>query len=341
MEYRSLGYSGVKVSRLCIGAMTFGEADNRSFMHQVCCDEDTSYKLMNKAYESGINFIDTADIYGQDGLSERIIGNWLSQNKLRDSFVLATKFRFRSGSGPNGAGASRYRIMKTVEDSLKRLKTDRIDLYQIHMQDSETPEEEILRALDDLIHQGKVLYIGASNYTGYRLVDSLWISNVKNLNRFVTLQAQYSLIFRDIEREIVPSCDKFGLGILTWAPLAKGFLSGKYKKGENYPSGARLTLWSETFKRFDTSRNWEILAATEQIARDYGTTPSRVAIAWLLAQNNVTSVIIGARTLEQFDDNLRSVDLLLAPEDVQYLSVISAMEWGYPYDFIAKNQSKW
>ena len=161
MEYRSLGSSGLKVPALCLGAMTFGEADSKSFMHGVGCDEKTAFAIMSRALERGAGFIDTADVYGQDGLSERVVGAWMAEAKTRDRVVLATKFRFRMGEGPNSTGASRYRIMRTVEDSLRRLKTDRIDLYQIHMQDIETPEEETLRALDDLVRAGKVLYLGA------------------------------------------------------------------------------------------------------------------------------------------------------------------------------------
>src|SRR5688500_16182019 len=204
MEYRNLGNTGVKVSPLCLGAMTFGEADEKSMMYQVGCDEATSFAIMNRALEAGINFIDTADVYGQDGLSERVIGNWFEKDKRRDEVVLATKFRFRMNQGPNGTGASRYRIMRAVESSLRRLKTDRIDLYQIHMQDLDTPEEEIVRALDDLVRQGKVLYTGCSNYAAYRMVESVMIGDRDRLHRFVTLQAQYSLLERSIEKEHVP-----------------------------------------------------------------------------------------------------------------------------------------
>jgi aryl-alcohol dehydrogenase-like predicted oxidoreductase len=172
MEHRSLGNSGLKVPVLCLGAMTFGEADDKSFMHEVGCDQQTSFAIMSRALEHGVGFIDTADVYGQDGLSERVVGAWMAETKSRDRVVLATKFRFKMGDGPNSSGASRYRIVRTVEDSLRRLRTDRIDLYQIHMQDIETPEEETLRALDDLVRAGKVLYLGASNYAAYRLTDS-------------------------------------------------------------------------------------------------------------------------------------------------------------------------
>jgi len=226
MQYRNLGAAGVKVSSLCLGAMTFGEADEKSFMHKVGSDEATSHAVLDRALASGINFIDTADVYGQDGLSERVLGNWLTARGTRDKIVLASKFRFTMGEGANRSGASRYRIVKCVEDSLRRLRTDRIDLYQIHMQDITTPEDETLRALDDLVSAGKVLYIGCSNYAAYRLMNSLWLSRTQNLVKFVTLQAQYSLIARELEREHVPLCRETGLGILPWSPLAGGFLTG-------------------------------------------------------------------------------------------------------------------
>src|SRR5688500_11878917 len=188
MKYRNLGSSGVKVSSLCLGAMTFGEADEKSFMHKVGSDEATSHAVLDRAVAAGINFVDTADIYGQDGLSERVLGNWLTSRGMRDQIVLATKFRFTIGDGPNRSGASRYRIVKCCEDSLRRLKTDRIDLYQIHMQDITVPEQETLRALDDLVRAGKILYIGCSNYAAYRLMDSLWRADTAHLSRYVTLQ---------------------------------------------------------------------------------------------------------------------------------------------------------
>ena len=275
--------------------MTFGEADDKSFMHQVGCDEATSFAIMNRALEAGINFFDTADVYGQDGLTEKVIGRWFAKEQRRDQVVLATKFRFRMKDGANGTGASRYRIMKTVEDSLRRLQTDRIDLYQIHMQDLTTPEEETLRALDDLVHQGKVLYLGCSNYAAYRMVESLFISERERLHRFVALQAQYSLVVRDLEREHVPACQKFGLSLLPWSPLAGGFLSGKYQKGQTPPEGARLDKWKDRFQRYDQPRNWKILDALLAVSKQLEATPSQVALAWLLHKPTVASVIFGAR----------------------------------------------
>jgi aryl-alcohol dehydrogenase-like predicted oxidoreductase len=341
MEYRNLGASGLKVSTLCLGAMTFGEADESSFMHRVSCDEETSFAIMNRALDAGINFIDTADVYGQDGLSERVIGKWFEKHGRRDDVVLATKFRFRMGQGPNGTGAARYRIVKTVEDSLRRLATDRIDLYQIHMQDLDTPEEETLRALDDLVRQGKVLYLGCSNYAAYRMVDSQWISKTQGLERFVSLQAQYSLVVRDLEREHVPVCRDFGLGILPWSPLAGGFLTGKYRKGQDAPAGTRLEKWKDRYRGFDTERNWRILDAVLEVARELGATPAQVSLAWLLRKPTVTSVIFGARSVEQLDDNLAAASLALTDAHMAALDEASGFELGYPYQFMSNVQKRW
>jgi aryl-alcohol dehydrogenase-like predicted oxidoreductase len=341
MEYRSLGNSGLKVPVLCLGAMTFGEADDKSFMHKVSADEKTSFAIMSRALERGVNFIDTADVYGQDGLSERIVGAWLAQTKSRDRVVLATKFRFRTSEGPNGTGASRYRIMRSVEDSLRRLKTDRIDLYQIHMQDIDTPEDETLRALDDLVHAGKVLYLGASNYAAYRLTNSEWISKTEHLHRFVALQMQYSLLVRDLEREHIPVCKQFGLGVLPWSPLAAGFLSGKYLRNQPPPTGGRLEKWKDRFAGYDNDRGWKTLDAVRAIATEKQTTPAAISLAWLLAKPTVSSVIFGARSVEQLDDNLLAVDVKLTAADVAKLDEVSAVDFGYPYKFIANIQQRW
>ena len=341
MDYRTLGTSGLKVPVLCLGAMTFGEADDKSFMHKVGCDDKTSFDIMSRALERGVGFIDTADVYGQDGLSERIVGAWMAETKSRDKVVLATKFRFRMGQGPNSTGASRYRIVRTVEDSLRRLRTDRIDLYQIHMQDIETPEEETLRALDDLVHAGKVLYRGASNYAAYRLTDSQWIAKTEHLHRFVALPMQYSLMVRDLEREHVPVCRQFGLGILPWSPLAGGFLSGKYARNQPPPPGVRLEKWKERFADVDNDRGWRTLDAVQAIAKEKNTTASAVSLAWLLAKPTVTSVVFGARSTQQLDENLRAADVKLTAADVQRLDDASAVDPGYPYKFIGNIQKRW
>ncbi|HMV67395.1 MAG TPA: aldo/keto reductase [Myxococcota bacterium] len=340
MKYRKLGRSGLDVSTLCLGTMTFGEADAQSFMHQVGCDEATSHAILDRAVAAGVNFLDTADIYGQDGLSERVIGRWLVQPGHRDRVVLATKFRFRTGPGPNGTGASRKRVMRCCEDSLKRLQTDHIDLYQIHMQDREVPEDELLRALDDLVTQGKVLYVGCSNYAAYRLMDSLWRADTQGRSRFVSMQMQYSLLIRDIEREHTPIAVEQGVGILPWSPLAGGFLSGKYDRGAR-PDGSRLAKWSDAWSRFDNARGWGTIDALRAVAAEVGATPAQVALAWLLHRPGVTSVIFGARSVAQLDDNLPAADLELTADQVYRLEIASGFEHGYPYDFIRRVQQSW
>lgn len=341
MEYRNLGRSGLKVSSLCLGTMTFGEANENSFMHEVGCTKEESFEIMNRALDAGINFFDTADVYGQDGLTERVIGEWFEKDKRRDDVVLATKFRFRMGQDANGTGASRYRIRKTVEDSLRRLKTDRIDLYQIHMQDIDTPEDETLRALDDLVRQGKVLYIGASNYAAYRLVDAMWTSERDRLERFVSLQAQYSLIVRELEREHVPACAKHGLSIIPWSPLAGGFLTGKYQKDAKPPEGSRLDKWKDRYARFDSPRNWRVMDAVNAVAKETGASAAQVSLAWLLRKPTVASVIFGARSVAQLDDNLKAAELELTDGMMKQLDDASALELGYPYDFMNNIQKRW
>lgn len=341
MEYRTLGRSGLKVSTLCLGTMTFGEANAQSFMHEVGCDEPTSHEIMSEALDAGVNFFDTADVYGQDGLSERVIGRWFEATGRREEVVLATKCRFRMAEGPLGTGASRRRIIKACEDSLRRLKTDYIDLYQIHMQDVETPEEETIRALDDLVRQGKVLYTGASNYAAYRLVDSLWTSRDQRLNRYVALQMQYSLVERSLEREHVPLSEQWGLGIIPWSPLASGFLTGKYRKDQAPPSGTRLEKWKDRLGRMDTPRNWQILEAVDAVAKETEATPAQVALAWLLRKPAVSSVIFGARSIAQLRDNLPAAGLTLTDQHMALLDEASAVEVGYPYNFMSQVQGRW
>lgn len=342
MKYRRLGSSGLSVSELCLGAMTFGEADESSFMHGASATEAVSQTIMDAAVEAGINFIDTADVYGQDGLSERVIGRWMQERKNRDDIVLATKFRFRMSEGENGTGASRRRIIQCVEASLKRLQTDRIDLYQIHMQDVTTPEEETLRALDDLVRSGKVLYIGCSNYAAYRLVESLYTSKEKNLERYVTLQAQYSLLVRDLEREHVPLTKRYNMGILAWSPLAGGFLTGKYDSSGQAPEGSRFATdrWKSYLGTFG-ERGQAIVKMVQEVATEKETTPSAVALAWLLSQPTVSSVIFGARTLEQLKSNLSGSSIELSESNIKALDEASQFDLGYPYEFMKNIQGSW
>jgi aryl-alcohol dehydrogenase-like predicted oxidoreductase len=339
MKYRSLG--GARVSELCLGTMTFGEADEKSMMHKVGSDEKTSFAIMDRALEAGVNFWDTANVYGQDGLSERVIGHWFKKHGRRDEVVLATKCRFGMGPGPNDRGASRLHIKRAVEGSLTRLNTDRIDLYQIHQQDLLAPEEEVVRALDELVQEGKIMYFGASNYAAYRLVESLWLSDKRNLNRFVSLQAHYNLIERNLEREHVPAIKKFGLGLMPWSPLAGGFLSGKYDRDQKAPEGTRLEQWGQKNRVWDTDRNWKILDAVRACAQELRVTPSQVSLAWLLGKETVTSIVIGARTIAQLEDNLKASEIAIPKEWMSKLDEVSAPTLGYPYEFIKRNDGAW
>jgi aryl-alcohol dehydrogenase-like predicted oxidoreductase len=341
MNYRNLGKSGVKVSELCLGGMTFGEVDEASFMHQVGNDAATSMTILNAALDAGVNFVDTADVYGPDGMSERVLGEWFARDGRRDEVVLATKFRFTMGGGPNRSGASRHRIVRCCEASLRRLGTDRIDLYQIHAQDGGTPEDETLRALDDLIRAGKVLYVGCSNYAAYRLTRSLMLAELRGWSRYVTLQAQYSLVSREIEREHVPLCRDLGVGILPYSPLAAGFLSGKYDRDAPPPAGSRLDKWRDRLARYDNPRAWRIVDALRQVARARDATPSAVALAWLLARPQVTSVIFGARSVEQLRANLAACEVTLEAGEVAALDQASEFELGYPYDFFVRVMGTW
>lgn len=343
MEHRRLGSSGLEVSTLCLGAMTFGEADDKSFMHGVGSSEETAFAVLDAAVEAGIDFVDTADVYGQDGLSERVLGKWMSKRAARDRIVLATKFRFRMAPGANHAGGARIHLVRACEASLRRLGTDRIDLYQIHMQDADVPEEETLRALDDLVRAGKVLYLGCSNYAAYRLMASLWTSDRRSLSRFVSLQAQYSLLSRELDREHVPLCREHGLGILPWSPLAGGLLSGKYRPGAEPPGGTRMTSkrFAQNLERLKEPRAARTIAALETVAGETGRSMSQVALAWLLGRPAVSSVIFGARTVEQLKDNLGAATLVLSAEQRKALDDASAIELGYPYDFMQRVQGRW
>lgn len=337
MELRRLGNCGLKVSALSLGAMTFGESS--TFMKGLTSDDEEARRVFDKAVDAGVNLIDTANVYSE-GRSEELTGEW-SKGK-RDKLLLATKCRFPIGfgrthtPGPHDLGLSRKHILQACEDSLRRLGTDYIDLYQVHMQDTSVPIEETMRALDDLVTQGKVRYVGCSNYTGYRLVESLWASERTRSHRYESVQLQWSLAVRDAEREVVPACKAHNLGILVWSPLASGFLSGKYRKGEAAPEGSRLGSWRERFKAYDTDRHWALIDTLRAVAARVGAQPSSVALAWLLARGEVSSVILGARTVAQLDDNLQALEVKLSAEDRAELDKASQPEWGYPYAFIGQ-----
>lgn len=340
MRYRKLGRTGVNVSEICLGAMTFGMADATSFMHGMTIDVPTSFAVMDRAVELGINFFDTANVYGQAGLSEQVVGEWLAARNCRDKIVLASKFRRRAWPGPNGASASRYHIRKAVEDSLRRLRTDHIDLYQVHCQDSATPEDETLRALDDLVRQGKVLYLGASNYAAHRLVRALWISDVDKLERYCVLQQQYNLILRETEREHLPACREHGVGLTVWGPLAAGFLSGIYKRGQPPPPGSRLGLNERRFKEVSTERAWNIIEEVERVAAEHDATPAQISLAWLLSRAGVSSCIVGVCSIAELDEDVGAVGLELSAEQLARLERVSAWERGVTYDFIDYMESQ-
>ncbi|MDQ1301027.1 MAG: hypothetical protein QG637_948 [Chloroflexota bacterium] len=317
MEYRRLGQSGLKVSELCLGTMTFGHGT----------DEATARQMVDLAFEAGINFFDTANTYGA-GQSEIMTGKALAGR--RREVVLATKFFNPTGPGPNESGTSRVHIMHAAEDSLRRLQTDWIDIYYVHHVDEQTPLEETLRALDDLVHAGKVRYIACSNHEAWRLMEALWISDTQRLARFVCYQPQYSLIVRDIELELIPLFQYKGLGAVVWGPLAGGFLSGKYQPGQRSLAGTRSEeQWVFPEQFLDDGAD-EILETLLAVADDLARSPSQVALRWVMEQPAITSVIVGARTVEQLSDNLAATGWRLPDEARARLSEVSQMPERYP-----------
>jgi aryl-alcohol dehydrogenase-like predicted oxidoreductase len=340
MQIRNLGSCGLKVSALSLGAMTFG--DSSTFMKGVTSDDDEARRVFDRALERGVNLIDTANVYSE-GRSEELLGQWT--HGKRQSVLLATKCRFPIGfgmthkPGPHDMGLSRKHIVEACEASLRRMKTDFIDLYQVHMQDTSVRIEETLRALDDLVTQGKVRYVGCSNYAGYRLVESLWSADVNHTHRYESVQLQWSLLERGAEREMIPACRAHDLGVLVWSPLAGGFLSGKYRRGQPPPEGTRLAEWKDTMKRIGEARSYDLIELLDQVGRRRDASPAQIALAWLLAKKEVSSVILGARTIAQLDDNLRATEVELTPEDVKELDAASAPDWAYPYSFISRSQA--
>lgn len=319
MEYRYLGNTGLQVSELCMGTMQFGWT----------ADESLSYQILSANFEAGINFLDTADIYSRwaqgnaGGVAETIIGNWIKKENIsRHQLVIATKVRGRMGDDPNDEGLSRAHILRAVEDSLDRLGTDYIDLYQPHWFDEHTPVEETLSAFDDLVHQGKVRYIGCSNFPAWRLVQSLWAADRLNLVRFDSIQPHYNLVHRaEFERELPDVCREYGLGVLPYSPLAGGFLTGKYRRDSHPAESDR----ARSVPRYFSDQNWDLLDKMETIGQEKGGySISQIALAWLLSDPLMTSPIIGPRTLEQLQDNLGAVGLRLAPSEKELLDEASS-----------------
>jgi len=327
MKYKTLGDSGLLVSTLCLGTMTFNGGDG--FWKAIgTVDQAGADEIIKAAIEAGINFFDTADVYSE-GESEKTLGQSLKNlNIARKDVVLATKVYGRVGPGRNDIGASRGHIMDAVEASLRRLQTDHIDLYQIHANDSITPVEETLRALDTLVTHGKVRYIGCSNWQAWKIAKALGISEFKNLARFDTLQAYYSIAGRDLERELVPFLESEKTGLLVWSPLAGGLLSGKFSRENQKPEGSRRSEFD--FPIVDKERTWKILEAMAPIAKARDCSPARISLAWLLTKPVVTSVIIGAKRLDQLQDNLAAVEIKFTEEEIQFLDEVSALPPEYP-----------
>ncbi|WP_404367055.1 aldo/keto reductase [Corallococcus coralloides] len=323
MHYSPLGRTGLFVSELCFGAMTFGgEGIWKNIGQQGQAEADA---LVGRCLDAGINFFDTANVYS-NGQSEELLGKALAQK--RSQVVLATKVRGRMGPGQNETGLSRYHIFDSVHASLKRLGTDHIDLLQIHGYDVATPLEETLRALDDLVRQGKVRYLGASNLAAWQLMKALGISDHRGLSRFESLQAYYSIAGRDLERELVPLMKDQQVGLMVWSPLAGGFLSGKYRRGAGGPEGARRTTFD--FPPVDRERAYNAIDVMDEVAKETGTSVARVALAWLLHQPHVTTVILGAKTQAQLEDNLAASELRLGSEQLAKLDAVSKLPPEYP-----------
>jgi aryl-alcohol dehydrogenase-like predicted oxidoreductase len=321
MQYRDLGRTGVQVSSLCLGCMNFGFPT----------PEDESLELIDYALDHGVNFLDTANVYNR-GVSEEIVGKALKRNGKRDHIVLATKVHGKMDDNEVlASGNNRRHIVEQCDASLKRLQTDYIDLYQIHRPQAHVPIDETLRALDDLIHAGKVRYIGTSTFPAWQVMESLWVSHELRLNRFVTEQPPYHLLDRSIERELVPLAEAQGMAILPWSPLARGFLTGKYKRGEEIPGDSRVArdmqgAMAERTKRHFGDLAFAVLDQVQGLAHQKGCTAGQIALSWCMNQPGITSPIIGPRTMEQLKDNLGAVDVVMTDEDRACLDSVAEPE---------------
>lgn len=317
MNYQNVGQSGLKVSEICLGTLTFGHHTNEAEVR----------RMIDIALDAGVNFFDTADSYSS-GQAEILLGKALQDR--RQDVVVATKFFNPMGPGPNDSGMSRVHIMHAVEDSLTRLQTDYVDIYYIHHVDVQTPLEEMLRALDDLVHQGKVRYIACSNYEAWRLSEALWISEFRNLARFICYQPLYNLVVRDIEQELIPLCQHKGLGVVAWSPLAGGFLSGKYMPGQRILKTSRSAEgWAYPQNCFAANAD-ETLQVLLDVAKELGRSPAQLALRWVLEQPAITSAIIGARHVEQLRENLEAAQWCLEGEALQRLNDVSLLPDRYP-----------
>ena len=340
MKYRYLGDTGLAVSELCFGAMTFGGsasflgAPDRDWAEFGTVADGDVHRMVGMALDAGINFFDTADVY-KNGIGEQFLGQTLS--KVRDRVIIGTKGRWRITDDPNDLGASRHHLVSAVESSLRRLQTDYIDLYHIHGFDPRTSLEETLRALDDLIHAGKLRYIGVSNFAGWQLMKALSVSDRRNLARFVCYQGYYNIGARDLEREIVPLAVDQKVAITAWSPLAGGFLTGKYRRGEPLPAGSRLSerTPAESAPLSDPDSAHDILDELGRIATERDATIAQVALNWVLRKPGITSLVIGATKPHQLVDNIKAVDWELTVEEVERLDKVSDLRKAYPYWHIA------
>jgi aryl-alcohol dehydrogenase-like predicted oxidoreductase len=327
MEYRLLGRSGLKVSTITMGTMTFGGKGFARTIGQLGVPE--ARHLVDMCLDAGVNLIDTADVYS-DGLSEEIVGEILGGQR-KNGVLIATKARFPMGDGPNDRGSSRYHLVNACEASLKRLKTDVIDLYQVHEWDGQTPLEETMEALDLLVRQGKVRYIGCSNFSGWHIMKALGVSDKDKRQRFVSQQIHYTLEAREAEYELLPITVDQGLGVLVWSPIAAGLLSGKHRRNQATPEGTRqFAGWTEPPIR-DEDRLWNIVDVLVEIGQARDVSAARVALAWTLGRPGITSVIVGGRTAEQFADNLAAADFKLSAEERARLDTVSEPPVIYPY----------
>jgi aryl-alcohol dehydrogenase-like predicted oxidoreductase len=326
MDQRPLGRTGTFVTELCLGTMTFARE----------ADEATSAAMLDRYLEAGGNFIDTADVYAE-GRSEEVLGRLLRGR--REGVVLATKGHFPTGEGPADSGSTRVHLTRAIEASLRRLQTEWIDLYQVHSWDSFTPLEETLATLDDLVHQGKTRYLGISNFMGWQVTKATGLQRHHGWAPFVTIQPQYSLVTRDIEREVLPAALDSGLGVLPWGPLGGGFLSGKYHRDAPPPPDSRIAGAAddleEAWGRRATERNWAIVEAAQRVAEETGHSMAQVAINWLLSRPGVTAPILGARTVQQLEDNLGATGWRLEQAQLEALDLPSRLEPGYPERYLA------
>lgn len=328
MEYRHLGRTGLMVSALCFGTQTFGWVT----------DEATAHTMLDRFVEAGGNFFDSADSYNA-GEAESILGRWIAERGRRDHLVIATKTFFPTGPGPNERGLSRARLLAAVEASLQRLRTDHIDLYQMHCWDAATPLDETLQTMDDLVRAGKIRYLGASNFTPSQLDRAVMLSRMQGWVRVDCLQPEYSLLVRSPEWELLPLCRAEGIGVIPWSPLAGGWLSGKYRKDQPPPAdsrGGRRDRYEDLPEQRATELAWRVIDALAEIAAKIEKTPAQVALNWLLQQPGVTAPIFGARTPAQLEDNLGAVGWSLPQEFIDRLDQVSRVPWPSPYSFVAR-----